>query len=117
MTAEVIIDDHHLGTAPAVNTLAPAGCSASLSDVVPIDLDTTPVTSQTEQLLKEAGPALQMLLDTILDKADQAESLEALRDELLNSYDDLDNSELVKVMTMGFAAVDLAGRFDVSKGG
>lgn len=109
--------------APAMNTSAvstakPSALSAAVGpgavDNPPRrDIDTSPVTSHTEQLAKEAGTALKGMVDTIRDKVDKADSLEALRDDLLNSYGDLDNSELVKVMALAFAAADLAGRFDV----
>ena len=43
--------------------------------------------------------------------------MEALRDKLLASYGDLDESSLTNVMTMAFAAAELSGRFDVSENG
>jgi phage gp29-like protein len=55
-------------------------------------------------------------VNAIQAKVEQAESLEALRDDLLNSYGDLDNSELKKRMALAFAAADLSGRFDVHEG-
>lgn len=80
------------------------------------EIDTQPVTAQTDMLAKAAGPALKSLVDTIRAKVENADNLESLRDELLNSYGELDNNDLVKVMTLAFAAADLAGRFDVSEG-
>lgn len=77
------------------------------------DADPTPVSAQADRLAVEAGPAVKSLVESIRAKADSAESLEALRDDLLNSYGDLDSRELVKVMQFGFAAAELSGRFDV----
>lgn len=81
------------------------------------DIDPTPVDAQTELLAGAAGTAIKGLVDTIISKGEKAETLEALRDDLLNSYGDLDSSELTKVMGLAFAAADLAGRFDVREGG
>lgn len=76
-------------------------------------MDVTPVSSQVDQLAKDAAPAIKSMVDVIKAKADKAESLESLRDDLLASYGELDAAELVRVMAFGFAAAELAGRFDV----
>ena len=81
------------------------------------DVDVTPVSSQVDQLAADAGAAIKSLVDTIKVKVEKADSLEALRDDLLASYGDLDTAELVKVMSLGFAVADLAGRFDVKNEG
>jgi phage gp29-like protein len=90
------------------------GAGGDLS--VQADIDPTPVDAQTDLLAAAAGAAIKDMVDTIRGKVDQADSLEALRDELLNGYGDLDSSELTKVMALAFAAADLSGRFDVSEG-
>jgi phage gp29-like protein len=74
------------------------------------------IDSDTDLLAAAAGPAIKSMVDVIRDKADQAESLEALSADLVNSYGDLDSSKLAAVMALGFAAVELSGRFDVSEG-
>ena len=56
-------------------------------------------------------------VDTIRAKVNAASSLEALRDDLLASYGELDSQELTKVMALAFACSDLSGRFDVKEGG
>ncbi|MCL7420846.1 MAG: DUF935 domain-containing protein [Methylobacter sp.] len=90
---------------------------AALSAEVETDkVDPTSIDSQTENLAREAGTALKSIVDTVRAKVDAAESLEALRDELLNSYGDLDGGELIKVMQLAFAAAELSGRFDVKEG-
>ena len=77
------------------------------------DIDPTSIDSQTEQLSQEAGASVKAMVDQIAAFAEQAESLEALRDKLLASYGDLDSEKLTNVMAMGFAAAELSGRFDV----
>lgn len=81
------------------------------------DIDPTSIDSQTEQLSQEAGASVKAMVDQIAAFAEQAESLEALRDKLLASYGDLDSEKLTNVMAMGFAAAELSGRFDVSENG
>lgn len=80
------------------------------------DIDPTPVDAQTDLLAAAAADAVKSIINEIRKKGDQAESLEALRDDLVNSYGHLDSSALTAVMTLGFLAADLAGRFDVSEG-
>jgi phage gp29-like protein len=61
----------------------------------------------------EAAPAWVEIMDGIKRIVDEAQSLEQLRDALLAVYGDLSTDRLAEVMAMGFAAADLAGRFDV----
>ena len=82
-----------------------------------IDLDPTSSDSQTEQLAREAGGEVQAMVDQIAALAANADSLEVLRDRLLESYGDLDSTKLVNVMALGFAAAELSGRFDVDNEG
>lgn len=77
------------------------------------DIDPTGVDSQTDQLASEAEASVKAMVDQIAAFAEQAESLESLRDKLLASYGDLDSEKLTNVMAMGFAAAELSGRFDV----
>lgn len=77
------------------------------------DIDTSPVDAQTDILATAAGSSIKSLVDTIRAKVEGADSLEALRDDLLNSYGDLDSKELTNVMTLAFATADLSGRYDV----
>lgn len=99
----------------AAATLAAATVSAA--PIVIADVDPTPMSAQTDLLAIAAGSAIKSWVDTIQGKVEGAASLEALRDDLLSSYDDLDSAELTKVMALAFAAADLSGRFDVSEGG
>lgn len=83
----------------------------------PDDVDPTPVSAMTDQLATEAGGAFKTMIDQITALVDQADSLEALSAKLLDGYGGLDSDELSNVMALGFAAAELAGRFDVSEGG
>lgn len=98
---------------PAIDNAA-AGLAA-LTGAAKSDIDflSDAIDSQTDLLAIAAGSSIKSMVDTIRAKVDRADSLEALRDELLSSYGDLDSKELSKHMALAFAAADLSGRFDV----
>ena len=81
------------------------------------EVDPSPVTAQTDLLAQAAAPMLKDWVDNIRGKVEKAQSLEALRDDLLASYSELDSTELVKVMALAFSCAELSGRFDVSEHG
>jgi len=97
-------------TVPAVTDPA---VNAQFAEVAP-EVDPSPVSAQADLLAQQAAPVLKSWVETIRSKVDTADSLDSLRDDLLNSYGDLDSTELVKVMALAFACSDLSGRFDVS---
>jgi len=99
----------------AVDPAQPAAALAALAanPVNAVDIDPTGVDSQTDQLAIDAGATVKAMVDQIAALAEQADSLEALRNQLLGAYGDLDSGELTKVMALGFAAAELSGRFDV----
>ena len=68
---------------------------------------------QADRLESEAAPAWEEIMDAIRRLVEEAESLEQLRDALLAAYGDLPVERLAEVMAMGFAAADLAGRYEV----
>ncbi len=103
------------GTVPAQSQPAQVDNPAQFAEQS--DIDPTSTNSQTNLLAEAAGPAIKSWVDTIRDKVEGADSLEALRDDLVNSYAELDSEKLTNVMTLAFAAADLSGRFDVSEGG
>lgn len=121
-----IVENHAQPAKPTGQSDQAATGLAALSGTHPLekgaggdlstDIDPTPVDAQTDLLAAAAGASIKSMVDTIRAKVDQAESLDALRDELLNGYGDLDSGELNKVMALAFAAADLSGRFDVSEG-
>jgi len=81
------------------------------------DIDISPVSAMTDQLAGDAGPAVKALVEQVAALAAKADSLETLRDELLNGYGYLDAGKLQQVMALGFTAAELSGRFDVNEGG
>lgn len=89
------------------------GKQALAAEVPQPTIDPTSSDSQADRLTREAGDAMRGLVDTIRAKAEKAKSLQALRDELLGSYGDLDSRELTKIMSLGFAVAELSGSFDV----
>ena len=92
-----------------------AETSGSPIHAEPKDADPTPVTAQVAQMQAEASIAWEEILEWVQALADEAESLEALRERLLSAYGDLPTDELAEIMAMGFAAADLAGRLDVKE--
>jgi len=68
---------------------------------------------QANRLEIEAAPAWAEIVNTIRRIVEEAESLEQLRDALLAAYGALPTDRLAEVMAIGFAAADLAGRFEV----
>jgi phage gp29-like protein len=79
--------------------------------------DPTPVTAYSDQLADRAAAPLKDWLEIIHSEVERAKSLEALRDRLLGMYGDLPSEEMAAVMTTAFACAELAGRFDVRRGG
>ena len=78
--------------------------------------DPTPVSLMVEQMDRETAPAWVEIMDAVRRMVDEAESLEALRDALLGAYGDLPTDRLTEVVALGFAAANLAGRYDVQRG-
>ncbi|MDD1606936.1 MAG: DUF935 domain-containing protein [Methylococcaceae bacterium] len=75
--------------------------------------DPSPVTDYTNQLAKNADELIAEWIKIIAAKVASAEDLTTLQDDLLGMYGDLPTDDLTKVMSLAFAAADLAGRFDV----
>lgn len=101
---------------PAQDETVP-GNSGAGPDNVPSDFAEPPAASTVPEMLadrmeSETGPAWANILDHVRGLVDQATSMAGLRDALLAAYADLPSDTLVEVMTMGFAAADLTGRFD-----
>ena len=68
---------------------------------------------QADRLEIEAADAWGEIMDAIRRLVEEAESLDQLRDALLAAYGDLPTDRLAEVMAMGFAAAELAGRYEV----
>lgn len=71
---------------------------------------------QIEALEAAANPGMSAMIDRIKAVVDQAESLEELRDGILEAWPDLGGSELVDVMAEAMAAAHLAGRYEILEG-
>jgi phage gp29-like protein len=78
-----------------------------------LDSDPTPVTDYTAQVAKSADALIAEWIAMIKAKVNSAEDLDTLQADLLGMYGDLPTEDLTKVMSLAFAAADLAGRFDV----
>jgi phage gp29-like protein len=77
--------------------------------------DVTPISSQAERMAADAEPGWATILEHIGKLVEDAPDLPALRESLLASYADLPDGDLAEVMAMGFAAAELAGRYDVER--
>lgn len=93
-------------------TVAPAKAALKFTpaaDVLPSD------TNQLADVVESAAaPALQDMLEQIRELAEKADSLEQLRDWLLDAYGDLDSSKMAQVMATGLGIANLTGRYDVA---
>lgn len=96
---------------PATVAPAKAALKFTLADnVLPSD------TNQLAEVVESAAaPALQDMLEQIRELAEKADSLEQLRDWLLDAYGDLDSSKMAQVMATGLGIANLTGRYDVAK--
>ena len=69
-----------------------------------------------DRLEDAAGAALDGLVEPVRRLVEQAESLEAIRDGLLELYAGMDASELGVLMQRALMAAELAGRYDAAEG-
>ena len=72
-----------------------------------------PPQRMTGQLAKRATPAVTQWIDRIRELGEKAESLEALRDELLKLLPDMSLDDYAAALQEAFAAAALAGRYEV----
>ena len=92
---------------------ATAGLSSSAA--LRLDEDVTPITVQTDRMDADTTPSWAAIMDRIKSLVNEAENLPDLRNALLAAYGDLPGKTLTEIMTMGFAAADLAGRYDITE--
>jgi phage gp29-like protein len=69
-----------------------------------------------DQLAVEARSAHRAWIDSLREMAERAETLEQLRDMVLNAYSDLSTDQLAEVMAQAFTLVEARGREDVATG-
>lgn len=82
-----------------------------VADTLPSD--TNPLA---DAVADAASPALQDMLEHIRGLVERADSLQQLRDWLLDAYGELDSTRLADVMATGMGIANLTGRYDVAKG-
>lgn len=68
-----------------------------------------------DSLDQQAGQAIEALVGQVRELVNKAESMEQLREMLLDAYEGLDAGQLSKIMALGIATANLAGRFDVAR--
>mgnify|MGYP006269007763 CR=1 FL=1 len=74
-----------------------------------------PAPALVDRLADDAATPLGEWIEQIRGMVDRAESLDELRDSLINAYGDLDSGRMVEVMETAFAVAEAAGRFDVGE--
>ncbi len=77
--------------------------------------DVTPVTPLADAMAEQTAPAWKDVIARVQRIVDAAPDLPTLRDRLLGAYAGLPEKDLAEVMAMGFAAADLAGRYDIQQ--
>lgn len=105
-------------TTPITSTAPPVGARRAVpfqAKATQATEDPTPITRLADRMSTEAAVPLASWLDAIRSMAEEADSLEALRDMLLDAYGSLSTEDLAKVMQLGFSVADLAGRYDVNE--
>ena len=86
-----------------------------------LDPEATVADGIAERMEVDGAEPLQDWVERLRVIVDQAESLPALRDRLLEAFGELPTDDLARVMQAGFAVAELAGRFEArqesSRGG
>jgi phage gp29-like protein len=86
---------------PAAERMAPPQVESALSDSLDI----------------QARHAIEDLISQVRTMVYQADSLEQLREWMLDAYEGTDSTQLAQIMALGIATAHLAGRFDVAREG
>ncbi len=71
---------------------------------------------QTQNLDRAAQSGLDAIIDTVRRLVNEAQSLEELRDKLLDLYPGISSDKFAEVMREALLAAALAGRFDIAEG-
>jgi phage gp29-like protein len=113
-TAAQVRSEDRLRAPGTAQAAAPRDVRASEAAAAPRDApgDATPIDPMTDRMQTETEPAWAEIMDGIKAIVERAESLVSLRNALLAAYGDLPADRLAEVMAMGFAAAEMAGRFD-----
>lgn len=95
--------------APALNRELPRARNAAQ------DADPSTADLIADRLSTEAAAAHREWLFRIEQIVEEADSMEALRDALLNAFSDLPTGQMTQVMQAAFAVAELAGRFEAGR--
>lgn len=79
------------------------------------EIERSPAATLAAAMQAAATDPLRSWLAQLKTMADDAPSLEALRDQLLAAYGDLEPDALAQVMALGFSAAEAGGRYDVAR--
>lgn len=90
---------------------APPGPANPTGEFAEADATDT-VDAQSDRFEMEAGPALDKMIDQIRAVVQQAESLEDIRDGLLDAFPDVDAKAFAQIMQRAIAAAVAAGRYE-----
>lgn len=100
--------DYAAATAvPGRTAQAAAQVTAQASDVVD---------AQADRLEQEADKPITAMIDTVKKIIESANTLEELRDGLLDAWPEMDSRAFADVMAEALSAAALAGRFDILEG-
>lgn len=121
---EIILGQQPLQTATNAQKTKPSaysqscgcGCQSKAINSEQANTDATPITALTQAMQSQTQATMQSLIDQISDMVKSANSLEQLQEDLINSYGDLDTSELTNIMSAGFMLAQLHGINDVKSG-
>ena len=96
--------------APPVAVGGQKGKAASFAET---NNQATPVDPLTQTLAQAGDVVLAQWMQQIAGMVTAADAPETLRDRLLNAYGDLPTEQLTELMTLAFAAAELAGHYKV----
>ena len=80
-----------------------------------IDADDDPLDPFLARLDRDAAPTMEQMLQTVRELMDQVDSLEELREILLDAWDGMDSDAFGDLMAMAMSAAELMGRFEVTQ--
>jgi phage gp29-like protein len=104
------LDDEDIEDAGTAQTTS----QFSASDTTTADA-ISPLDSMANRMNKEASAAMTGMWAPIEAMINEAQSLEELRDKLVEAYKDMDVNALGTLMEQAFAVAELAGRFTVKQ--
>lgn len=118
VTVDTVPDNTGAGTGAGTDTGSPSGTGTGTPAFAePVTAPAAPGAQLTaalaDRLADEAADPLRAWLAQVRQFAEQADSLDALRDRLLSAYGDLPGDALAEVFALAFSVADLSGRLAV----